>query len=58
MVSPLLRTDRGLGILLVIAGYVSHRRNRPYGRYLLGAGVVLVLVLVGLGLGYFVSASG
>ena len=37
------------GVLLALVGFLLRRRGSPYGRYLLGAGVVLVLAgLAGL----------
>lgn len=46
-----------LGVLLVVAGVVARRRNRPSGRYLLVAGVVFLLAGA-VGLGYFIRAFG
>lgn len=45
----------GLGVLLLVGGYISHRRENEYSKYLLAAGGILVALGV-LGLLWFIMA--
>lgn len=45
----------GLGVLLLVGGYISHRRESGYSQYLLAGGGILVGLGI-LGLLWFVMA--
>ncbi|MFA9518695.1 hypothetical protein ACERIT_16070 [Halopenitus sp. H-Gu1] len=44
-----------LGVLLLVGGYISHRRDSEYSQYLLAAGGILVAIGI-LGLLWFMMA--